>query len=97
VAPLSASEWSQWLDFDKQHIEEVPEASGVWVSHANMKILRIEGSENLRVALKEMLEDDCCGKSKRFRYMLTSSYWEQQQSLLKEYSEKHSGRMPECM
>lgn len=94
---LSGAEWSQWLDFDKQHIEQVPAAAGVCVSHANMKIFRIEGSENLRATLDQMLADGCCSKSKRFRYMLTTSFKEEEQKLLKDYAEKHSGRMPDCM
>ena len=89
-------EWSQWLDFDSLNVESVPESSGVFVMHASMKVLYIGGSENIRTGLKERLTDDCCGKAKRFRYMLAQSPDIVKENLLKDYAEKHAGIKPVC-
>ena len=94
---MSKEEWSQWLDFDKARVEGVPESSGVCVMHASMKVLYIGGSENIRQTLLECLSDPCAGKAKRFRYMVTPSYGQVKEQLLKEYAEKHAGKMPLCM
>lgn len=98
MSKLSENEWSQWQDFDRAQIENsVPEAPGVLVSHANMKILKISGGPNLRAELVGMLDDLCCKKSKRFRYLLTQSYNSELEKLIKEFREKHAGKLPECM
>lgn len=89
--------WSEWLDFDKPNIDAVPELSGVCVTHANMKVLYIGGSQNIRKTLLECLSDPCTGKAKRFRYALLSVYQSEKDKLLKEYAEKHGGKLPACM
>jgi hypothetical protein len=92
-----SEEWSQWLDFDKAAVEAVPEAAGVCVMHASMKVLFIGGSQNIKKTLAERLSDECTGKAKRFRYMLTQSPDSVKEQMLKEYAEKHGGKMPLCM
>ncbi len=94
---MTSEEWSQWLDFDRQAAEAAPEAAGVCVMHASMKVMYIGGSSNVRQALLERLSDPCTGKAKRFRYLLTASYQQVQNQMLKEYLEKHAGKMPPCM
>lgn len=89
--------WSEWLDFNETNIEAVPEISGVYVMHAAMKILYIGGDSNLRKGLLALLSHPCIGKAKRFRYMSTQSHDEVRERLLKEYSEKHEGKLPQCM
>ena len=92
-----SEEWSQWLDFDRQVVEAAPEAAGVCVMHASMKMMYIGGSPNIRQTLLERLSDPCTGKAKRFRYLLTASYLQVQGQMLREYLEKHAGKMPLCM
>ena len=91
-----SEEWSQWLDFDKVNIDSVPESAGVFVMHANMKMLFIGGSQNIRLGLTERLSNECTSKAKRFRYMLTPSPDIASASLLKDYVEKHQGKVPLC-
>jgi hypothetical protein len=94
---MSEEPWSEWLDFDINRIRSVPESSGVFVMHASMKIMYIGGSENIRHALLERLSDPCTGKAKRFRYLLTPSFAEKSDQMLKEYAQKHAGKPPLCM
>jgi hypothetical protein len=89
--------WSEWLDFNGAGVETVPEAPGVYLLHASMKVLHIGGSDNMRRSLVELLSDPCAGTAKRFHYMPTSSYAQVKEQLLKEYAEKHAGKMPPCM
>jgi hypothetical protein len=92
-----SDEWSQWLDFDRATVGAVPEAAGVCVMHASMKVLFIGGSQNVRQTLIERLSDECTSKAKRFRYMLTPSFDSAKEQMLKEYADKHGGKMPLCM
>ena len=89
-------EWSQWLDFDVANLNSVPESAGVYVMHASMKVLYIGGSQNIREALNERLANECSSKAKRFRYMLTQSPESTRDTLLKDYADKHQGRLPLC-
>lgn len=90
--------WSQWLDFDRARIiQAVPESAGVCVMHANMNILYIGGGQNIRQLLLECISDPCTGKAKRFRYMLTPDYQQVKARLVKEFMNKHSGKLPACM
>lgn len=91
------SEWSEWLNFDKAIVEAVPESPGVCMMHASMKVLYIGGSQNIRQSLLECLSDECTSKAKRFHYLLTPSYDQMKEQMLKEYAEKHSGSLPVCM
>ncbi|MGI0037734.1 MAG: DUF7508 domain-containing protein [Nitrososphaera sp.] len=91
-----SEEWSQWLDFDSANIGSVPESAGVFVMHASMKVLYIGGSQNIRKGLTERLANECSNKAKRFRYMLTESPDGARSSLLKDYAEKHEGKLPMC-
>lgn len=89
--------WSDWLDFDSAGVEQAPEAAGVYLMHASMKVMYIGGSSNMRKSLAELLSDPCTGKSKRFHYMLAETYAETKEQLLKDYADKHAGKMPSCM
>jgi hypothetical protein len=91
-----SEEWSQWLDFDKPNIESDPESAGVFVMHASMKVLYIGGSPNIRQGLLERLSNECSSKAKRFRYLLTQSPESVRNELLKDFRDKHSGKMPLC-
>ena len=89
-------EWSEWLDFDRQTLESVPESAGAFVMHASMKVLYIGSSDNIRGALQDRLTDDCCSKSKRFKYMLAPSHEAARTTLLDDFAAKHQGQLPPC-
>ena len=91
-----SGEWSQWLDFDKTSIEMASESPGVCVLHANMKILYIGGSQNIRQELLNHLSDSCTNKAKRFRYIVTPEFDAIMEQHIKEYVNKH-GKLPPCM
>ena len=92
-----SQEWSEWLDFDKAHVDSVPEAAGVYLMHAGMKVMHIGGSENIRKTLQNLLTDPCAGKAKRFHYMQTQNHTSVADELLRDYKEKHQGKLPSCM
>lgn len=89
--------WSEWLDFDKSSINNIPECAGVFGMHAAMKILFIGSTQNLRNTLLESLSTPCLDKAKRFRYMITESPEVIKEQILREYIEKHDGKLPLCM
>ena len=91
------SEWSEWLDFDRASVDSVPESPGVCMMHASMKVMYIGGSANIRQTLLECLSDQCTSKAKRFHYLLTPSYDQMKEQMLKEYADKHGGNLPLCM
>jgi hypothetical protein len=94
---LSEDSWSQWLDFDSASVGTAPESAGICVLHASMKIMYIGGAGNIRDLLRERLSDSCTSKAKRFRYRITAHYEQEKDQLLKEYAEKHEGKLPLCM
>ena len=89
--------WSSWLDFDKDSINNIPESEGVYKMHASMKILYIGSSHNLRQSLLESLSNSCLKKATRFSYALTESSNKIKEFLLDEYRNKHNGKLPLCM
>ena len=98
--PKSAAEkWSKWLDFDRDTISSaVPEESGVFKVHANMKILYIGIGQNLKTTLLDSILDPCVSKGQRFSYMVSHGSLENLKTeLLKDYALRHSGLVPTCM
>lgn len=93
----SGESWSEWLDFDKSRVNTIPECAGVYGMHAAMKILFIGSAQNLRNSLLESLSTPCIDKAKRFRYMITESPDVVKEQILREYIEKHDGKLPLCM
>ena len=93
----TGGQWSEWLDFNQDAAKTAPEASGVFVMHAAMKILFIGGAQNLRTILLESLATPCLEKAKRFRYMITDSQEKIKEQLIQDYTKKHNGKLPECM
>ncbi len=89
--------WSEWHDFDRSGVDKVPEQAGVFVTHASMKIHYIGGSANMRRSLEDLLDDACAKNAKRFHYMPTASFEHETQNLLKDYADKHQGKLPLCM
>jgi hypothetical protein len=91
-----SDEWSQWLDFDRASVEAAPESPGVCVMHANMKILYIGGSQNIRQDLLAKLSDPCTADAKRFKYLVTPVFEAVKDQQVNEYVSKH-GKPPPCM
>ena len=90
--------WSEWLDFDHSNIDTTTlEKPGVFKVHANMKILFIGSSSNLKQSLLESLSDPCISKARRFSYLITGNALHVKNQLLKEYRESHGGSLPTCM
>ena len=90
--------WSEWLDFDHSNIDTTTlEKPGVFKVHANMKILFIGSSTNLKQSLLESLSDPCISKARRFSYLITENALHVKDQLLKEYRESHGGSLPTCM
>lgn len=89
--------WSDWLDYSKEQISKTPQEPGIYMMHAAMKILYIGNSDNLRQTILESLNDNCIKDAKRFRYSAITNHEEAKTQLLKEYQEKHDGKLPKCM
>ena len=97
MSEINNEQWSEWLDFNQDNMKTVPELSGVFVMHAAMKILFIGNAQNLRASLLESLTAPCLEKAKRFRYMVTESKEKIKERLIKDYLDKHNGKLPSCM
>jgi len=89
--------WSDWLDYSQEQISKTPQEPGVYMMHAAMKILYIGNSVNLRQTILESLSNNCTKDAKRFRYSVISDHEKTKTQLLKEYQEKHDGKLPRCM
>jgi excinuclease UvrABC nuclease subunit len=95
---IDSINWSDWLDFNKNTIDNIPESEGVYKMHASMKILYIGSSYNLKQSLLELLSHSCISnKPARFSYALTESSNKIKEFLLDEYRNKHNGKLPLCM
>ena len=92
-----ALDWSQWLDFNRDNIDNIAGSEGVYKIHAGMKILFIGSTKNLRESLLECLSDPCISKAKRFSYAITERADKVKEQLLNEYRDKHDGKLPGCM
>ena len=89
--------WSDWLDFNGDTISKIPQLAGVYMMHASMKILFIGGSENIKDAIENKEEEQCISKATRIRYMQTLSYEKVVEDLIKDYKDRHEGKLPQCM
>ncbi len=89
--------WSDWLDFNKETISKIPQSAGVYKIQASMKILFIGGSENIRTGIQDRESDLCISKNARIKYMQTLSFNQITIDLIKDYQDKHGGKLPECM
>ncbi len=89
-------EWSEWTDFNQDMISKTPEASGVFMMHAGMKILYIGGSENMRKSI-EVISEKCVLNATRFRYSQEQDFGKRRNELIADYKKRHEGKAPECM
>lgn len=95
--PESKIPWSDWLDFNQETISKIPESSGVFMMHAAMKILYISDSKNIRKQLLESISAPCLSSATRFRYVLSESHESLKKELIRDYQERHDGKLPGCM
>ncbi len=89
--------WSDWLDFNGETISKIPQSAGVYMMHASMKILFIGGSENIKTSIQDKDGDLCISRATRVRYMQTLSYEQITDDLIKDYQDRHEGKLPQCM
>jgi len=94
---IEALDWSPWLDFHIDNIDNIAESEGVYKIHAGMKILFIGSGQNLRESMRGCLSDPCINKARRFSYAIIESADIVKEQLVNEYRNKHSGRLPICM
>jgi hypothetical protein len=89
--------WSDWLDFNEDTISKIPQSAGVYMMHASMKILFIGGSENIKTSIQNKDKEPCISRATRVRYMQTSSHEQMADDLIKDYRDRHGGKLPQCM
>lgn len=89
--------WSEWFDFNEETISKIPTSAGVYMMHAAMKILYIGGSTNIKESILKSLNSPCTKDSKRFKYSVLNDFERVSAQLLREYREKHDGKLPKCM
>jgi len=96
---LTSSElsWSEWLEFNKENISKLPQSSGVFRMHTNMKMMYIGDAENLQKRLEKILQEPCTCDAKRFCYVETPDFAKIKEELINAYKEKHDGKLPKCM
>jgi len=70
---IQSLEWSSWFDFNSNSIHEIPESEGVYKLHANMKILFIGNSKNIKQSLTQELTNPCFNNNARFSYAITDT------------------------
>lgn len=89
--------WSDWLDYNEETISKIPQSAGVYMMHASMKILFIGGSENIKISIQDKNGESCISRATRVRYMQTASYEQITDDLIKDYQDRHEGKLPQCM
>ncbi len=89
--------WSDWIDFNEETISKIPQSAGVYMMHASMKILFIGGSKDIKKSIQEKEKEPCISKANRVRYMQTTSYEQVFEDLIKDYQDRHEGKIPQCM
>ncbi len=89
--------WSDWLDYNEVTISKIPQSAGVYMMHVSMKILFIGGSENIKISIEGKNGEPCISGATRVRYMQTASYEQITDDLIKDYQDRHEGKLPQCM
>jgi NADPH-dependent glutamate synthase beta subunit-like oxidoreductase len=83
---------ADWLPFDKEHINQVPQTEGVFqLLDAGHKVLAIKGSANLRQALLLNLAEN--ESTALFIFEEDKMYSQRESELIQKYLQKH-GEMP---
>jgi len=93
---IQQTEWSEWLDFNQDIISKTPETPGVFMMHADTKILHIGGSENMRKTI-ESISEKCVLDATRFRYGEEKDFEKRKNELITDYKKRHEGKLPKCM
>jgi hypothetical protein len=83
---------AHWLIFDEEHINQVPEAEGVYqLLDVDHQILGIKGTADLRQDLLEALEDNDAASF--FEFEEDKMYSQRENELIQKYLQEH-GEMP---
>lgn len=65
--------------------------------HADMKILWIGGSENMKKTITGTASDECISKSTRFRFREEENYEKAKMEIIEDFKKRHEGNLPDCM
>jgi len=87
----------EWLEFDALHVNNVPEAEGVYQLLDEYKnIIFIAGTANLRRDLEKHLETDdpCIKKARYFDFEEEGMYTIRESELIQQFLQQH-GKLPE--
>jgi len=95
--PNYENAWSDSIDLKKETISKIPQSAGVYMMHVSMKILFIGGSENIKISIEGKNGEPCISGATRVRYMQTASYEQITDDLIKDYQDRHEGKLPQCM
>ena len=83
---------THWLPFDEEHINQLPEAEGVYqLLDSEHQILAIKGTANLRQKLVEALEEN--DTASFFEFEEDKMYSQRESELIQKYLQEH-GEMP---
>ena len=91
------NKWSDWRDNNQKVLSEIPEKPGVYMMHADIKILFIGGSQNMKKSINEALEKKCVSKATRIRFREEGNFDEIKNKLITDYKKRHEGNIPQCM
>ena len=91
------SKWSDWLDNNQETLSKIPEKPGVYMMHASMKILLIDGSQNMKKSITEALGKKCISKATRVRFKEERNFDKIKNKLVVDYKKRHEGNNPLCM
>ena len=91
------NKWSDWRDNNQEVLSKIPEKPGVYMMHADIKILFIGGSQNMKKSITEALEKKCVSKATRIRFREEGNFGEIKNKLITDYRKRHEGNIPQCM
>jgi len=86
--------WSEWFDFKRSILSDMPQTEGVFMMHSAMKILFIEGTTNLKKSIEEKFNHPEITENTRLRFMMTQTYKKTAEELIKNYRVRHDGKNP---
>ena len=82
---MEQKEWSEWLDFSENTIKNISNSAGVFMMHSSMKILFIEGTEDIKKSIEGKMKHPCITNTTRLRYMNTPDYEKIANELITDY------------
>ncbi|CAN5394258.1 hypothetical protein BH18THE2_BH18THE2_32070 [soil metagenome] len=86
--------WSEWLNFNKSTVENIPEEPGIQDACKHEELYIGSNSQNIRQSLLGCLSDPCISKATRFSYAMSDSADIVKEQLINEYRSKHNQAAP---